>query len=196
MVVSRPGTSVSGIDIDREKTMTTRSKHALKMLLSVSIISGCTGGITRSTDTYFDKFVHACESSLIKRLKSPSTFSLIKITDISEPLDTQPDLIVWRDRSQELRQISEKRELTNSERLEETRLILKIDAARKAVSGDLSPTKLAAVLEYDAQNSFGTMLRSFAICEFKAWHEEFDATYHSDNVKIDGYTYTDWLLNQ
>ncbi|MEY9717917.1 hypothetical protein ABIA22_000407 [Sinorhizobium fredii] len=150
--------------------MMTRSKsNALFALLILPALSGC-----NFVASFFEsEFVTACEASLQERLRSPSEYKRIKITSYEEKLD----------RAALTKYLSD-------ERVGDIFLNAEL---RDFDRGNLNPTLFGLLISYDAPNVFGTPIRRTARCEYIDARGD-DSAANEHNVKVDGKTYTDWLI--
>lgn len=137
-----------------------------------------------------DTFKQACIDSMKERLKAPSTFKLVKFTDVSKPVTFDDDEI--KAMEEQLEKMGDYKDLSEIERLKKDRLGIDI---RKAKDGADSGTKFEGLFEYDAANAYGTPLRGTFTCEYEAWDSVFDAS-DVPRVLVNGQTHIDWLLEQ
>jgi len=174
-----------------------------KLLLTTTIVlAGCdVGTITNDKNTDLKRFETACVEAIKKRLKSPSSFQFIKTTDISEPIAVaNEEMQALRVRLRDGREEYKRMNLKENPTLEESKALLEY-ARAEAKFANLYANQEDAMLfsilvEYDAQNSFGAMLRGIESCEYTSWGGSFDNRLDYDDVLIDGKTYTNWLLDQ
>lgn len=138
------------------------------MLAISSLAAGC--------DPFENKMIGFCEDVLKERLKSPSGYSRLKVTEMSEPLsiekwkadqlagpNPQPEVLALRERM--MRQ------------------------------NGITPEIFGYIIEYDAPNTFGTLIRTRSMCEYVSVSgSRDDAT--AFNVKVDGFDKTGWLVEQ
>lgn len=112
----------------------------------VSIISWVQGYFFKSAA------VGICEERLIANLKAPATYRFVDSSETREPA-TESDLVVHR-----------RKVFKNPESA-------KISKAEEMLIGlHGNPEKVTVLLTYDAQNSFGALLRGYAICESVGLH--------------------------
>ena len=100
--------------------------------------------------------VTACEEKLASLLKSPSTYRRIKVSGFEEEMAVD----AYKDR--ELIKIRDTYD-ANTAVLMRQILNQKIEKLEKAAS---KPTLFTRVIDYDAQNGFGALIRGRALCTF------------------------------
>ena len=115
--------------------------------------------------------IAACEASLQERLKAPSTYRRISVGDEQVRNISFDDYFKARG---------------------EDSAALKQILIRTSKS---QPIERSLLLEYDAANSFGVPLRSRVICSY-AGRDRQDYPEMKESVRIDGRTYTEWLVDQ
>ncbi|WP_189413755.1 hypothetical protein [Mesorhizobium sp. M00.F.Ca.ET.217.01.1.1] len=131
------------------------------------------GGVAFAYNTgYFDDdLTKSCEEALRQRLKAPSQYKRIRMARDSKDM-TRDEFITHLNTSGD----------TESVR----RFYLKSFDAK-----EIEPKNLSLAIEYDAPNSFGTMLRGYADCTYGSTYGRDPVSYLF--VKIDGKTSTEWL---
>ena len=161
------------------------------------VLSGCNSESIQK-DKDFLRFETACIEALKKRLKSPSSFQLINKTDVSKKVIVSgEDEKVLRARYSELIAKDKETTLTQKEDLELARMDLKILGLNDVKNGRGEGAKLLSVIvEYDAQNAFGALIRGIERCEYNAPLGDFGSYADHDDVLIGGKTYTDWLIER
>lgn len=111
----------------------------------------------------------ACEPALKERLKAPSTYRRIAVSEYREPLSFEAYYAARPEKSEAVK-------------------LLRVRTATE------KPVKLTAIMEYDASNSFGVALRSKALCTYEAI--DGNDLPSQASVKIDGQTNGQLLLEQ
>ena len=160
------------------------------ILIGAIVLTGCDSLTGSSKD--FTRFETACSEALKKRLKAPSTFELVKTTDVSKPIDFDLDLIKARLKEFDARKSYS---LLSYEQLERANLTAKLARLNAAEDGD-SYIQLSIIIEYDSQNSYGALLRGTSRCEYESWNGAFSDSKTYNDVLIDGQEYTDWLIGK
>lgn len=131
--------------------------------------------VTLSGCSYFDPpLLRACEEVLLERLRSPSLYKRIKYSERQEDLSIDAWVAIERSQAGS------------------------VDSVIKADEQDLrkenrSPSRYVGLLTYDAPNSYGTPIRSTALCEHTTPSEKNDVTRHS--VVVDGKTSLEWMTD-
>lgn len=116
----------------------------------------------------------ACEEAIKLRLKAPSSYARFSFTESQQPIRTR-DAIEYR--------------LKYEMGIEEpSRSAYLADFA----GGKLDPVAFKMVIEYDAQNSFGALLRASAVCDFFDLNGK-EAAASPMTVRIDGDTHLEWV---
>lgn len=165
---------------------------AAMLCVSLLVIAACDTP-TASAD---NRFEIACQDAVRKRLKSPASFQLARLTNVSVPITySDHEKAVINARAKKLHDRRDAGTITSKEETELLSLVLKKDGILKTESGQ-GPWLLSAIVEYDAQNGFGALIRGIATCEYEASHGKFNEFADEDEIMVDGKTYTDWLINQ
>ena len=157
-----------------------------KILITLAAIVALAAGLTWATRAkkpdFAEQFESACVEAIKERLKAPSTFRLIQ----TDRAPDQPFTMEWwedhltEDWSQS--NDEQKRNLGNAQK----------DLAKLRV---LSGYKIAAaVISYDAENSYGTPLRGQGLCELPYNPEGKD--FPEREIRIDGQTSFEWMLSR
>lgn len=133
-------------------------------------------------------FQKACIETMKERLKAPSTFKLIEFTDLTAPITFDSEEI--KAMEEQLEQMGDPSALEEMDRLRYDQLWLDIRGAKNNDNGTL----FEAILEYEAQNAYGTPLRDSFQCEYEAIDESFNGSVHS--VRVNGKKHLDWLVDQ
>ncbi|MBW8320039.1 MAG: hypothetical protein K0M49_12790 [Arenimonas sp.] len=137
-------------------------------LIPMVFLGGC---------NFFDsELVVACEETLKKRLRSPSSYERIELTSRSTELNTRDEV---------------KAKLIahgHDGALLEAQL-------RDFDSGTAKPTEFSLLIEYDAPNAYGTMLRDVSKCEYFSMSGRVDRASWF-NVKVDGQTDIEWFTER
>lgn len=113
--------------------------------------------------------VTACEELITNRLRSPSTYHRIEISEYEEPIPTA-DLGQYFDENQISR---------TGRSLVEDRVY--------------TPTNFKVFVRYEAANAYGTPVANLSLCERATLSGDLGRVY-SSTVKIDGKTETEWLI--
>lgn len=128
------------------------------------LLAGC--------NPFESKFVAACETALKSRLRSPSGYKRVEVTEYNNPISIDEYVAIRR---------AEKSELLKFE----------IDYMKNS---NKQPTRHIAFISYDAPNAYGTLVRGTSQCEYVT--SDGDASRASEIlVKIDGKTNTDRLID-
>ena len=161
------------------------------------VLSGCSSEAMKKKKN-FERFEIACVEALKKRLKSPSSFALIEKTDVSKEISiSNEEEKALRARFSELLAKDKEKTLASEEKLELARMSLKIAGLNDVKHGRGEGEKLLSlIIEYDAHNGFGVLIRSTQRCEYNAPLGTFSSYADHDDVLINGKTYTDWLIEQ
>ncbi|MGD9918002.1 MAG: hypothetical protein AB7U46_08275 [Paenirhodobacter sp.] len=144
-------------------------KYLVAALLCVILLLGgyiaySQGLLNRFVDP---KLVQICEGLVKDRLRSPSTYRRIKVTQYSEAVSLE-----------KARALDPK--MTQTE-------------VRAITEGRAKPTNFQVFITFEAANAFGTPVSGLSLCEYYSAFG--DDTYASKfSVKIDGKTSTDWLI--
>jgi hypothetical protein len=146
------------------------------------LVAAAAGGYYVWTNTYSAEgaFQTACEDSMKKRLRSPSTYRRIEFKVSKKILSLES----YHKIASERISVSS----PDSTRFDVQR-IKRIESAMKA--GTEQPYLLSGFIEYDAANAYGTPIRSTVLCEWFA-HSKNDEMWDIE-VRIDGKTYFDYL---
>lgn len=129
-----------------------------------------------------DKFQSACVDEISARLKAPTTFNLIEF----ERLPDQPFTMDWWSERQ-----PDRSDWTTDRQKDLLEALTGI-AERKAARGD---SIAAAIVTYDASNSFGTPVRTRQLCEY-VFATSSEADHDFDSLTIDGRTNSDWMISR
>lgn len=144
-------------------------KRVVIVGLSLAAALATALGIFGSRDVFASNMVNACEDALKERLKAPSTYQRIKVTETQQNI-TFDQYFAANNESPAVQQF--------------------LRAMAKQ-----PPVQLIAFIEYDAANAFGTPLRSISKCTYNT----LDPTRSTDSkhlVKIDGKSNTQWLVDR
>jgi hypothetical protein len=128
------------------------------------------------------KFGAACESVLSDRLKSPSSYKRISFERSEEEL-TEMEFV----KKEEAEMADENS--PNVLKFKKQQMEIR---AKGVAAGTVRPKIFVADIEYDASNSFGTPLRSYARCEFYSGDGSTD--FYAHEIKVDGLSSTDFLI--
>lgn len=143
----------------------------LKALVSVGVclaVSGC---------SFFEgNIVAACEEALQQRLRSPSSYTRIELSQYKRTI---------KDRADYERLLS----------------FMKDPAARARALGDfdsgtLQPTEFRLLIVYDAMNAFGVPIRGTAECKWENLHRDDDSKAAFYSVTVDGKTLVEWAQSE
>lgn len=118
------------------------------------------------------KIVSLCEEILRERLRSPSGYKRIKVTQTETPLTGGEYLALQ----------------SSPPGPNLTRLILE-----QYEAGQVKPTRLTLIIEYDAPNAFNAPIRGFAKCEHVSTDNGRNAT--TFDTLLDGKTKWQWLVD-
>ena len=162
------------------------------ILLKTAVIAMLASCQSQPSDS--ELLQNACLSSLKERLKSPSSLVVISAVDQSEPvsyLDQVSDLEKELDGLDTLRT---SRELTAKEGLQAARLRVKLGQANDQKYG-ASPSAMdyKMLIRYESANSYGASIAGYTVCEYNSVTGRIPS---ESDVKIDGKTTMDWLLDQ
>ena len=160
-----------------------RSIFSALVLSVVLLVGACQGSTSSNGGKGYKKFEKACVVALKKRLKSPSSFKLESVTNLTQVMTfSEQEAQEIRRRFEELYAKEKSGEtLTPEENLEFLSSSLKLNAAEHG--GGVS---FLVVIEYDAQNSYGASLRDKSICSHDSYGGEFGEYDDEDDVLIDG----------
>ncbi len=128
----------------------------------------------------------ACEKVLLERLRSPSTYQLIEASDIRTEEATEDDYLYNNDPAEKKRTIElHLRQPELAENHEYLRDLFR----------STNMQKLTMVIEYDAENGFGTPIRGRSLCA--VFRDGDDPMQRGEfmNVRIDGKTSIDWAFD-
>jgi hypothetical protein len=145
------------------------------------------GYILGGCELFDNKLVIACESELMDRLKSPSTYVRISAEISKERLSISDwkDVLIAR---------------SKGKYPTESAVMLKLDlqdlddsAKEKKIGNQPSPTRFSVFFNYDAQNGFGALVRGQSNCEYLSSKD--DITNASKyNVTVDGFSRSQYLV--
>lgn len=139
----------------------------LILALGAVVLAGC--------NPFGSKLTAACEEVLKARLRSPSGYDRIKVSEYSRevPIDEYRAIM-----------ISEKRSAAEIELT-----IRGFEAGREL------PVEFTQYIEYDAPNAYGTLIRGLAECKYvsRSGRESGASEF---TVRVDGRTKTEYLLEQ
>lgn len=113
--------------------------------------------------------INACEDALKERLKAPSTYRRIKVTESQQSITFEQYFAASNDSPA-------------------------VQSFLRSMAKQ-PPTQLMTFIEYDAANAFGTPIRSISKCTYNT----LDPTRSTDSkelVEIDGKSNTRWLVDQ
>lgn len=156
-----------------------------KILITIAAIVALVAGLswaTRAKEPDFaERFETGCVEAIKERLKAPSTFRLIQ----TDRAPDRPFTMEWW-----AEHLEEDWSKSEDEKERELGAELKDMAERHAASG----YKIAAaVISYDAENSYGTPLRGQNLCELPYDPEGED--FPEREIRIDGQTSFEWMLS-
>lgn len=129
-----------------------------------------------------DQFQSACAAEISARLKAPTTFNLVRF----ERLPDKPFTMEW------WRKRQPDRSDWTTDREKDLLKALTGMAERKVARGDHIA---AAIVTYDANNSFGTPIRTRQLCEY-VFATNSEATHDFDSLTIDGKSNSDWMISR
>jgi hypothetical protein len=138
----------------------------------LAVIAACAVGGAAYHYGYYpftSPLLAACEEAMKERLKAPSTYRRISVSETKEPLSFE-QYYAARPES------------------DAVKTVLIRGATEK-------PVKRTILIEYDAANAFGTPLRSRSLCTFEA-SDSREVPLGKDFVTIDGKSYVQWLVDQ
>ncbi|MEO5323077.1 hypothetical protein PV773_07120 [Mesorhizobium sp. CC13] len=122
------------------------------------------------------RMTRACEATLKKRLRSPSMYKRVEISDSKEPmsLDTYLKMESASDQSA---------------------VNLYTQMYKDAVARGDQPTVFTSFITYDAPNAYGTPVRGIVACAYSS-SDGSKSSASEFNVQIDGLTHIRWLADQ
>lgn len=157
-----------------------------KILVTIAAIVALTAGLSWSTRAkapdFAGRFETACVEAIKERLKAPSAFRLIKISRAPDKPLTLEWLAEHRSKDWSKSEDENERDLGES---------LKDIAERQVANGHKIA---AAVISYDARNSFGTPLRGQNLCELP--YNPKGEGFPEREIRIDGQTTFQWMLSR
>ena len=112
---------------------------------SIALLLACIGLAVSGCNPFEAEYISICETELMDRLKSPSGYKRIKVTQHTSKM-TSDEWLAHR----------EARGYPAASSIE-------MDGLK---NGTIRPLKNQAFIEYDAPNSFGTLIRGTASCEY------------------------------
>lgn len=131
-----------------------------------------------------DQFITACKAEISRRLLSPSTYKQIKV----EAFDKE----IGRDEYKAMRELEMQKMKTSAE-LESAKNMLNLDLF-SIDEGRYKPVIKTAVIEFDADNSFGTPIRQTALCTYETRVGKNEVSEFL--VEVDGQTRLEYLAEQ
>jgi len=138
--------------------------------------------------SYEDRFLEACQTVLKQRLKSPTSFSLLSDPIVQKRPATIEDDMGWTDNPEKRK--ADKENISQDPEIKEVfeRKVKRFNSNQHIL--------VRAILEYEAANSYGALIRNYATCTHTDLSpdkfSELDALF----VMINGYTTNDWILAQ
>ena len=146
-------------------------KHVAAITIGVAAVAlaGC--------NVFDSKMTKLCEGAIQKRLRSPSTYERVEITPAGEKK--------FSDRQEFLNYLADNEDfppLRSS--------YIGLFDAKKA-----DPTVYALFISYDAQNAYGAPVRDHVMCDYFSIDGS-PSDVSESNVKIDGKTHIEWLVDQ
>ncbi|TPK18057.1 hypothetical protein [Mesorhizobium sp. B2-5-7] len=146
----------------------------MKWLLGIAcaaLVAACGAAFAYSTGYFDDGLTKSCEEALRQRLKAPSQYKRVRIVRDTKDM-TRDEFVAYLDGSREDESVR--------------KFHLKSFDAK-----NIQPQTLSLAIEYDAPNSFGTVLRGYADCRYESTYGKDPISYLF--VKIDGKTSLEWL---
>lgn len=141
---------------------------------------------TRPTDDQI--FANACADVIKDRLRSPSSFRLLKMT---VPTALKPSLAEYMGWQNTKEQMDEMDSVTQDAKRRE--LYLK----KQDIYNSGDPLMLRAFIEYDAQNAYGTAIRDLAECTYIYFDADDPLAQISVmGPRINGDSSLDWSVKQ
>ncbi|GGG77714.1 hypothetical protein GCM10011415_28300 [Salipiger pallidus] len=134
------------------------------------------------------KFISACEDTLKKRLKAPSTYRRLSDPHIAESVATLDDYKGWTDNPE--------KKASDQDRQARNPKLAEMQAAQTRRFLLDEHTLKRAIIEYEAANSYGTPIRGYALCTFADPSPESFSDFDRQNVMIDGRTAFEWSLGE
>lgn len=161
-----------------------------RILFGVAVCAACAGGAYAVAYPRFyspeARFLAACDEAITGRLKSPSSYKRIKASE----LDRRPA------------SLHEFMGTPTPDQVERSRQLAADDADYAALRDSMSKSfrmgehdHVSAMIEYDADNSFGVALRGLSECASVVQAGE-DPSDVASWVTIDGYTPLAWSVKQ
>ncbi|TGT42615.1 hypothetical protein [Mesorhizobium sp. M8A.F.Ca.ET.165.01.1.1] len=149
----------------------------LLMASTAAVAAGATVFVLKSDFNPFESaMTKSCESVLKERLRSPSDYKRVEITESQQPLTLDEYL-------------KDHRVKTEDERVLYTQ-IYNLDAAGKD-----PPTMFTLYIKYDAPNAYGTPIRGISECQYAS--SSSSKSHASDfSVVVDNFTRHQWLVKQ
>lgn len=144
-------------------------KYIVATLLCVIFLLGSYIAYSKGLlNRLFDpKMVQICEELIKDRLRSPSTYRRVEVTQFSEA-------------------VSAERAHALDPKMTRTEVIAINDGRAK-------PTNFQVFIKYEAANAFGTPISGLSLCEYYSVFGS-DKYANAFSVKIDGKTSTEWLV--
>lgn len=140
-------------------------------------------------------FLAACEETLKKRLKAPSTYNRVEIQWANELISSDPEQL--EKEVADLKDLMDQAESEIQAATYEVQMLekeLELITARMSKKMGTNGKYFRAFISYDADNSYGTPLRSLVECEFTSFEQEFRVIYN-DAVRVNGETHHDWIMS-
>ncbi|WP_347311392.1 hypothetical protein [Defluviimonas sp. SAOS-178_SWC] len=164
------------------------SKSISAIVFTAATIAFTTPALSWSLFTSDDEtFTLACEATLKRRLKSPSSYQRLEAIGPVFSTATFAKSRGW--------DFSDKKEADEMAANSDPRIAETLETARKLF--DAHPGVIAELaLRYEAKNGFGTSIANAAICTTRLRSEEPLGKVTESDVMINGYTDLEWSISQ
>ena len=158
----------------------------LVIALSVSVVLGLLATwqfFLRPTDQ--SVLVQACEETIQKRLRSPSTYKRVQATDIQRDPATLEDYLYADDPARKTKEL-------NADRADPKRA--ELSKTRRSIFESRPNDRVSLFIEYDAANAFGTPVREVVDCVIFLPSGESIAESKWLDPRVNGFTTSEWLI--
>lgn len=133
-----------------------------------------------------ERFQEACEVVLLDRLKSPSSYRFVSLTEVRVKPATKAEFYGWQTTQEEFEYFAKVRR--------DTRLA-KMHKWQEELFA-LKPNIVLAYLEYDAANSYGTLIRGVVECSMITRNDAYEPSPRDEKImRVDGKSQFSWALS-
>jgi hypothetical protein len=159
----------------------------LKATAAIALIGGGAAAAWHFTQNTVEKrFIAACIETIKERLRSPSSFHMGAVRHFSTVKPTMDDYFGWTSPEERKKHLAKAANDPDWKKLHN---------AQMTTFNEGNPKMLQAFIEYEAANTYGTMLKDLDICTY-IYFDEGDplAMIGASGPRINGDTTLEWSI--